>query len=339
MRVISNVKSLKVRSVTATILSAFLLLVGQGSAYAATTTSPNAINNNANSLKVSPLRSDITLDPGASGIVKTYVTNLTKNTVVLKAIENDFVAGDEKGTPSIILDENSYAPSHSLKRFMVPLQNVTVAAGATQEVDVHIAVPKTAQAGGYYGAIRFAPAGVASEQIALSSSVASLVLLTVSGPTVEQLTLTNFDIQQNGGTASNFRTPDNLSLLIRFQNKGNIQEEPFGQINVQKGKKVVYTANFNQDQPRDNVLPDSARRWNVPIKNLGKFGKYTVSGTFGYGSKGQTINIEKTVWIIPTAYILTGIGVVLFILIVGFGSFLFLRSYKRKILKSSRRRY
>lgn len=258
---------------------------------------------------------------------------------MLKAIENDFVAGDEKGTPSLVLDDNSYAPSHSLKRFMVPVTNVTVPANGTQEVDVTVVVPKAAQAGGYFGALRFAPAGSGDTPVVVSSSAASLILLTVPGPTVEQLTLTNFDIQQNGGTGSNFRTPDNISLLLRFQNKGNLQEAPFGQINVQKGKKVVYTTNFNQDQPRDNILPDSARRWNVPIKNLGKFGKYTISGTFGYGTKGQTINIEKTVWIIPTSYILTVVGIVTFLVLVGVGSYLFLKSYKRKILQSSRRRY
>lgn len=337
-------KSAKLRSVLLAIASTLALVVGQlgGSVFAATSkssTSSDAINNNANSLKISPLRTDITLDPGESGTVKTYITNLTKAPIVLKAIENDFVSGDEKGTPSIILDENSYAPAHSLKRFMVPLQNVSVATGATQEVDVKITVPKTAQAGGYYGALRFAPAGNTNQPVSLNASVASLILLTVPGPTIEQLTLTNFDVQQNGGTATNFRTPNDLALLVRFQNKGNLQEAPFGQINVQKGKKVVYTYNFNQDEPKDEVLPDSARRWTVPIKNLGKFGKYTVSGTFGYGAKGTTINIQKTVWIIPTVYILIVVGAIAFIAIIIAGFWMFIRSYKRKILRSSRRRY
>ena len=163
--------------------------------------------------------------------------------------------------------------------------------------------------------------------------------MTVPGPTVEQMTLTNFDVQQNGGTATNFRTPKDLVLLLRFQNKGNLQEAPFGQINVQKGKKVVYTSNFNQENPKSEVLPDSARRWQVPLKNLGKFGKYTVSGTFSYGTKGQTINIQKTVWIIPSTYILAiVIAVVVIAAIIG-GSWMFLRNYKRRILRSSRRRY
>ena len=336
-------KTLRLRSILVVVASVLTLLLGQLGGYASAATSktvtPNPINNNANSLKISPLRTDVTLQPGTSGKVQTFVTNVTKATIVLKPIENDFISGDEKGTPSLILDENSYAPSHSLKRFMVPLQDVTIPAGATQEVDVTITVPQTAQAGGYYGAIRFAPAGTAAGTVALSSSVASLIFLTVPGPTVEQLTLTNFDVQQNGGTASNFRTPTDLGLFIRFQNKGNIQEAPFGQINVQKGKKIVYTTNFNQVDPRNEVLPDSARRWTIPLKNLGKFGKYTISATFGYGSKGQTINIQKTVWIIPTMYILIGVGGLLLLILIVVGTYLFLRSYKRKILRSSRRRY
>jgi len=340
------VKLAKIRSYLLVIVSGVMLagfsLTGTGFAATAKASSVGAgdpIKNNANSIKISPLRSDVTLQPGESGTITVHVTNVTNGTVILKPIENDFVAGDENGTPSIILDENSYSPSHSLKRFMVPLQNITIAAGSTSDVSMHITVPKTAQAGGYYGALRFAPAGSGGQAVNLSASVASLVLLTVPGPVVEQLTLTNFDIQQNGGTATNFRTPNNLGLLVRFLNKGNLQEGPFGQINVQKGTKVVYKYDFNQDMPRQVILPDSARRWDVPVKNLGKFGKYTVSGTFGYGTKGTTINIQKTVWIVPTAYIMGIVGTVVVVGGVVAGLFMFLRSYKRRILRSSRRRY
>lgn len=335
-------KNTRLRSVLLTAFTTLGLLLGQSGAYAATTpkTSTTSVNSNSNTLKVSPLRSDITLKPGASGKITTQITNLTTAPIQLKAIENDFVAGDERGTPALILDENSYAPSHSLKRFMTPLPNFTVPAGATQQIDVTIVVPKTAQAGGYYGAVRFAPtAGDSAQSVNLNASVASLILLTVPGPVTENLSLTNFDIRQNGGSASNFRSPDNLSVLVRFQNKGNIQEAPFGQIYAKKGTKVIYTYDFNKADPKQQILPDSARRWDVPLKNFGKFGKYTVGATLGYGTKGQTINVEKTVWIIPTSYILaTVIAVILLIILVG-GTILFLRSYKRKILKSSRRRY
>lgn len=333
-------KSGKQRSVFLTLALAFVLATSQLGGYvSAATASSNSspIHNNANSLKISPLRTDLSVEPGKTGTVTVDVTNLTAKPIVIQPIENDFVAGDEKGTPAIILDQNSYAPTHSLKRFMQPLQNVTIPAKTAAAIKLIIKVPVNAKAGGYFGALRFAPAGSADQPVALTSSVVSLVLLTVPGPTVEQLALTNFDVRQNGGTANNFRTPDNLDLFVRFENKGNLQEAPFGQVEVLKGKKILYTSDFNQTDPKDEVLPDSARQWTVPLKNLGKFGKYTVSATFGYG-KGQSIQVSKTIWIVPTKYIIAAIAIVIGLILLTLIIRAMLKSYKRRILRTSRRR-
>jgi hypothetical protein len=319
---------------------AAMLAFGNSAVFAASTAATPSASNQV--LKVSPIKTDVTVPAGTTGTVKILVSNISDKPITVQPIENDFVAGGENGQPALVLDPNSYAPSHSLKRFMVPLNNVTIAAHDGAQVTVSITVPKVAQAGGYFGAIRFSPivnGSSSGSSVALSESVASLILMTVPGPTTEQLTMTNFAIQQNGSSSTNFRTPNNLSLFVRFLNKGNLQESPFGQIDVQKGKKVVYSYNFNQADPKKEILPDSARRWTVPLKGFGKFGKYTISGTFTYGTKGETIDVTKTVWIIPTAYIIVIIIiVVLLVLLIG-GGWLFLKSYKRRILKSSRRRY
>lgn len=324
------------------VFSALSLLVAPTvPVFAATakTQSQNATTNNTNTLKLSPLRTDLTIQAGGTAKVVTYLTNLTANPIEIHPIENDFVAGDEKGTPALILDENSYAPTHSLKRFMVPLSNVTIPANDTKEIDVNIVVPKSAQPGGYFGAIRYAPASAGGNQtVNLSASVASLILLTVPGPATEQLNLTNFDVQQDGGTGSNFRSPNDLSLLIRFENKGSVQESPYGQISVAKGSTQLYSYGFNLNTPRQTILPDSARRWSIPIQNLGKFGKYTITGTFSYGSKGQSMQVSKTIWIIPTTYIIGGILALLIVVGLIVGVWAFLRSYKQRILRQNRRR-
>ena len=328
-----NVKRNMLRGVLSMALGGMILLAGQAAAASST-----SATNDQNTLKVSPVRTDITIPAGTSSAVKTYVTNLSSAPITLQPIENDFIAGSkEDGTPSIILDQNSYAPTHSLKRFMIPLQNFTIPANGSKEVDVTITVPKTAQAGGYFGAIRYTPASPGGgASVNLSSSVASLILMTVPGPTVEQLGLTDFDVQQDGSNGTNFRTPDNLGLLLRFQNKGNLQEAPFGQIYVQKGKKVVYKYNFNQTDPKQEILPDSARRWTIPLKNLGKFGKYTVGGVFTYGTnKQQSIDITKTIWIVPTTYIIGGIIAIIVLILIIAGIIMFLKAYKRRILRSS----
>jgi hypothetical protein len=162
--------------------------------------------------------------------------------------------------------------------------------------------------------------------------------LTVPGPTVQTLNLTDFDIQQDGKTDSYFQSANDLQLTARFINKGNVQLSPFGKISVTQGNKIVYAVDFNNKDPRDMVLPDSARRWDVPLKNIGSFGKYTVTATFTYGTKNQSIEVSKSFWIIPLYVILASVGGLILLIALIVGIWLFLRSYKRRILRSSARR-
>lgn len=327
--------------------SAFLLAIGMvmlavgaqpATVFAAPKGAAPATNNNPSVIKISPLRTDITLKPGETGKVSVIVTNVTDTPIALKPIENDFVAGDENGTPAVILDERSYAPTHSLKRFMVPISTITISPHEDKMVDVTIKVPATAQAGGYFGALRFAPADASeSGSVNLGASVVSLILLTVPGDLVENLMLQNFSVEQDGGTSNNFRSPDGLSALMRFKNTGNVQVAPFGVISVKKGDKVVYKKTFNSEQQKDNVLPDSTRKWTVPLKNLGKFGKYTVTGNFTYGTSNQTIETTKTIWIIPSLYIWLALGGIALIVILILALTAFLKSYKKRVLRSARR--
>lgn len=276
-----------------------------------------ADTNTANTLRVSPVRSDISVPAGTSKAVPTTITNLTGTPITVRPIENDFVAGDERGTPALILDADKYAPTHSLKRFMSPLKDVTIPAKQSAIINVVITVPKDAQAGGYFGAIRFAPVSPdGGGQVNLSGSVASLMLMTVPGPVTEKLNLTNFDVQQKGTTGTYFRDGENLSLALRFENKGSVQEGPFGVVSVKKGNTVVYTTKFNDNDPREMVLPDSARRWDMPLKNIEGFGHYTVYGTFTYGQKNQTIEVTKSFWVIPMYVIVAAIVAFVFLIVL-----------------------
>lgn len=290
-----------------------------------------SVSNSANTLKVSPVRTDIQIPAGQSKAVPITITNLTKAPISVHPIENDFTAGDERGTPALILDENQYAPTHSLKRFMTPLTNVTIPANQSKTINVVITVPASAQAGGYFGALRFAPSSLEDGgQVNLNASVASLILMTVPGPTSEKLELTDFKVMQDGKTGAFFTTPDNLSMTVRFQNKGNIQLGPFGKVSVKNGSKVVYETDFNDKNPRDVILPDSARRWDIPLDKIGTFGHYTVIGTFTYGSANQTIEVQQSFWVIPLWMIITAIGIVVLIIAVILFLIFFLRGGKQR---------
>jgi hypothetical protein len=292
------------------------------------------VNDTTSTLKVTPVRRDVEIKPGESKTVKMTVTNLTTEAIAVRPIENDFVAGDERGTPALILDEDKYAPTHSLKRFMSPLPEVTIPAKQAKTIDVVITVPKSAQPGGYFGAVRFAPSSSTNGgQVNLNASVASLVLMTVPGKAVEKLALTDFNVQQKGVTGEMFGSPDNLQVTARFENKGGLQEGPFGKVSVrQDDKKVVYETDFNNKDPRDMVLPDSARRWDIPLKSIGAFGHYTVTATFTYGKSNQTIDVTKSFWVIPQMVIIAAIVGTLVLIGLIVGIWMFLRNYKRRIL-------
>ena len=306
-RILQSVKMITGVAVVAGFLAGFNFF-GTANAQQAT--------NTANTLKVTPVRTDIEIKPGESKTVPVTISNLTGGDLTVRAIANDFIASPkEDGSPALILDENEFAPTHSLKRFMTPVPDLTVPANEGVTVNVIITVPQDAQAGGYFGALRFAPASPdGGGQVNLSASVASLILLTVPGDAVESLSLTDFNIQQGGKTGTDFRTANDLNVALRFMNKGNVQLGPFGKISVKQGDKVVYETDFNAANPRDVILPDSGRKWDVPLKEIGEFGHYTVSATFTYGTTNQTIEVSKSFWVIPQYLIIAAIAVAVILL-------------------------
>ena len=300
---------------------------------------PTSTSNGLNTLKISPVRTDIVVAPGKSEVVVMKITNMTKAPMTIQAIENDFVAGDERGTPALILDADKFAPTHSLKRYMTPIPNTTIAPGTTQEIKVSIKVPLDAKPGGYYGAVRFTPVSLGgASSVSLNASAASLVLMTVPGEIQEKLNLTKFDIKQGSKIDTIFQSANDLQLSFRLENTGSIQEGPFGNISVMQGDTVIYSYDFNNEIPREMVLPDSARVWDIPLKNIGSFGNYTIKATLSYGQKNQTIEVTKSFWVIPIAVIAVTVGGLLLLIAIIVAIRLFLQDYKKRILKKHGRK-
>lgn len=292
------------------------------------------------SLKISPLRTDLTLRPGESRKVTVYIQNLNPVAVSLKPINNDFIAGSrEDGTPDIILDENESSPTHSLKRFMEQLPDITVGPGERKAVEVAINVPQTADAGGYYGALRFAPTlSDGSGSVTVAGSITSLIALTIPGNLKESLSVKEFAIQQNGKTSTRFSSPKDINMMIRLENKGNIHVAPKGEVFVHKGDKIVYKTKINDAKPPGLVLPSSVRKWEVPLKDMGSFGKYKVTAVVSYGGSNETITVEQSIWIIPAFVIIGAIITLIALILLIVTVVMWLRAYKRRILRQARRR-
>lgn len=337
----------------AVLLAAFaLIIVPAADAHAATTTTPSntgatSITNNANSLLLSPVRTDIALDPGTSKVVPVTVQNLNPVTVQVKAVISDFAPNkDETGTPEVLLDDTKYAESHSLKRLASASPAVvTLKASERATINVTVTAPGNAMAGGYYGAVRFESVNdptLSGNGVSFSTNVGSLMLLRINGDTKEKVSLASLDVRQDPNKFQTFFTkPDNIIAVARFKNDGNVQEQPFGKVALYKGKKLIQEVEVNNTDPRGNVLPDSIRRFDVKLDKVGKFGKYTLKGNFGWGTSGQVLTNSVTFWVVPIPYIVSLI--VLIVLLIGLAVVLpiMLRAYNRRILAKARgrRRY
>lgn len=305
-----------------------------------------------NGLKVSPVRTDLTVNAGASQTVTITIQNVTGSTTTLQAVVNDFVvaSGNETGQPNLILDPNQYAPSHSLKRYVSTIGNITLEPNQKADVKVTITIPKDAPGGGYYGAVRFVPVSDSSsnKNVTLSASVGSLIIVKVPGNIKEQLNIASFDVRKfnpantdamTKAVASGFFTSNkSLNGVVRFRNSGNVQEQPFGKIVLKRGNTVLQTVEINDTTPKGNVLPDSIRRFSVPLNKLGNWGKYTIEGNFGYGSNGQLLSATSTFYVVPAAAIVLAAAAIALILFAIFGLPRAIKAYNRRVLRNAGRR-
>lgn len=297
-----------------------------------------------NGIRVSPVRTDLTIEPGETSSVTLTVQNITAADAEFQAITNDFVAGDnEQGQPALILDADEYAPSHSLKRYMSEIPNFTVEAGGSKQVKVAITIPSDAAAGGYYGAVRFAPAaeGDGTSNVTLSASVGSIILVRVPGDLVENVALKSFDVRTSAtsdNASSIFMSNRGLYAVARFENTGNVHEQPFGKVVLKRGSEVLQTVEINDTDPKANVLPDSVRRFSVELDKVGVWGKYTVTGNFGYGTTGQLISGSTTFYVIPLIPILIGLGVIALIAAAIFVVPKAIKRYNQDVIRKANRR-
>jgi hypothetical protein len=294
-----------------------------------------------NALKVSPVRLDVKMDPGTTQTISVFIQNLTNAQALLHPVINDFVASsDETGRPNVILNEDEYAPSHSLKRLITPLKDLTVAPGETREVKVTITAKKDTAGGGYFGAVRFAPANAEGDRsVNLAASVGTLVLLRVNGDIKEDLTVESFDARKgDGGASIFFMNGQDLKGVVRFKNSGNIHLEPFGTVRLKRFGKVLGSYEINNGELRGNVLPDSIRRFDVALDKVGSWGKYTLEGNFGYGSTGQLLTATYTFYVVPVALIAIGVGLLLVLLFLIFVLPRMMRAYNRRVIRRANRR-
>lgn len=198
---------------------------------------------------------------------------------------------------------------------MSPIPDISLGPQEKKDVKVTLLVPAGASAGGYYGAIRFVPSSPGQQStVGLTASVGSLVLITVPGNLVQKLNLVQFSAAQ-GSHARSIIFTGNVSVLTRLQNAGDIHVQPFSNVLVKDMfGKLVTSYEFNNTDPRANILPDSTRKFVDALPKRHWFGRYTITASFAYSQgSGNLLNASATFWYFPLWFVA---AVALFIVLV-----------------------
>jgi hypothetical protein len=279
-------------------------------------------------LEISPPLLETQVDPGQKTELVIKIRNVANSRVIVKSSFDDFTAQGEGGEPKLLLDAGEASP-YSLKKFLAPIEDISLVPQESKTVKVAISIPADIGPGGYFGVVRFTavPPEAEGNAVALSASIGSLVFARVTGPAKEELKLDSFTSHKAGRQGSLFEYGP-VGFTERFTNSGNVFMRPEGTITVKDtfGKDV---AKLKVNERKNLILPGTSRKFEQSFGKKLMFGRYkaTLDYSYGSGKKGQSSTI--TFWIIPYKLI----ALVLLALLIFFGGgWLLLKLYKRRII-------
>jgi len=291
--------------------------------------------NSGQALEIAPPVMILNADPGQTIQTKITLRSISKAVLSVNSQVNDFVADGEDGTPKILFDDSTETSIYSIKNWVEYLPDLTLKSRQIEDLPLVINVPSNAAPGGYYGVVRFtaSPADLNSTGVSLSASLGALILLRVNGDVKENLTIEEFSASKKGLTGTIFESTP-IQFTVRLKNSGNIHEQSTGQVTItDMFNKKIATVNVNPDPERNNILPDSIRKFESPldsavIGNKMLFGRYTANLKMTYGTDKQVITQTITFWVIP----FTLIGICIILIVGGFLTLRFLvKRYNRHI--------
>jgi hypothetical protein len=280
------------------------------------------------SLSIVPKKNYV-IEPGKSVQDKLTVRNLdTISPLHLSLRVVDFTFTDDSGTPKLMLAEDAPQTSWSLRPFLKVPQNVTIAPGSSETLDMSVSIPAGHGAGSYYSAIIYSSTSGQGGNVGLSASGVTLVFTQIPGKVNENLQLKKFgayDVATKSFMFVTTKKPESMAYTLK--NNGNVTEGPVGQITLKHmfigkeqtitdlnpagslaliGQTRTFTAciklkdegvNLNGERSTSRVC-DTPTLWP---------GRYTATIDLFYGQNGNmTQEIVKTVtfWYLPLWFLI-----------------------------------
>jgi hypothetical protein len=262
---------------------------------------------------LSPPLLELAANPGERIDATIKITNVSAGALEMTVQANDFGSKNETGEPNIIFDDIEPTP-YTLKGWINLPETFMLESKETRTVTVPIDVPQNAEPGGHYGVIRFTGTSAENgdQQVSLSASIGSLVLLRVAGDIQQSAAVESFYTASSDFAETSFFESSPVTFVTRIRNSGNIHIKPTGTVVVKDmfGNETA-TLRMNGDpaaekDPPGSILPQSVRRFDTALSDKMLFGRYTATMQLQYGD-GKTLERTTTFWVVPYKPILVGI--------------------------------
>jgi hypothetical protein len=310
----------------------------------------------ASALTITPIRYEISGNPGDVLTEKMNLVNEGRNTQTFYASFNNFEAQGDTGSPSFIDAKEGLATWITTEQ-----ASITLAPGAQKELSFKIAIPKDAEPGGHFAAVFWGTSpGASPGQVSIGTKTGMLILLSVKGDVKESAGLVDFQLHNN----KHFYKQLPVGFQYRFSNQGGDRVKPVGSVVIRSifgwvAKKV------NANPFDGNVLPDTTRKFSpewskrdsvdtVNQKQLSKekysftqsvkdqwhnfaFGIFRARVVATFGATDQTVQSTAVYFVVfpwELLLVLIAFGVPTFYLLRGL-----LRRYNRAIIRKAQARF
>lgn len=287
----------------------------------------------ASALTLSPVKVDVTGDPGQTLIVEMELVNDLNETKTYYSSYENFEPADDTGSPKFV------GATDGLATWMHTDESVTLGPKEQKLLSFTITIPADAEPGGYFSAIFWGeqPPNKGDNQVAIGGKLGLLILLRVDGDIPEGVGLAEF-----GAQGGRFYSMLPISFSYRLNNIGADRIVPLGEVTVRNTWGGV-AGTLNANTMEGSVLPNSTRRFSVTWQDMAeapsreffaaamsqlknpRIGLYRADLHVAWGERNQTSDASYRFFIFPWQLAIT-------VMVLGAFLYVLLRQYNRWII-------
>ena len=259
-------------------------------------TSSFAQQQNDFGIVVFPARQEIDVKPGEEKTIGVSFVNQTLFPITGILKKTDFIVKDDENTPFFIEDtipSNKYSASSWIN---LPSKNIAIPAYDKTIIYFKLKVPKNASPGGHYAAIFIegtpsTPKASSDKEgtAVIAPRAGALLYIKVAGKIKEKAIISKF-------IAPNFSEYGPIKVETSILNQGNIHITPKGKIELYD----IFGKLVDEDKLKEkNIFPETLTKYENKLGKKWMFGRYKLILTASYGTKGQGLKAQRTIYVFP----------------------------------------